>query len=185
MKSNIKIIFSSIILIATLLIIIWKISPNATSPDPTNGDIKSTSKRERPGDKNHGPTNGKSETTESNNNALLPVDAAAKDAILDKIHEASVTYNAANLPIIKPYLLSPDPEIRQEAVSGMVILGEAAASPMLREAAKHMNTAEDVKIMLEAAEYLELPRANLKELLNKKKNKATPPPAPSDPSQPK
>ena len=117
------------------------------------------------------------------NESQLPQDTGDGDSIIDKINGALTTYNAAHLPIIKPYLLNSDPEIRQEAVRGMIILGEAAASPMLREAAKQMNSAEDVKIMLEAAEFLELPRANLKELLNKKKSKATPSPVAPDPSQ--
>jgi hypothetical protein len=189
MKSNIKIILSSILLLAAVLLVIWKISAK-NPPSGSSTDIKSTTKHERAGGDNHASQGGNQQAggaaggagANQNNGAQ----AATKEVILEKIQEASTTYDAAQLPIIKPHLLNADPEIRKAAINGMVVLGDAAASPMLREAAKQMNTAEDMKVMLEAAEYLELPSANLKEILkNSKKKKATPPEVPSEQNQTK
>lgn len=86
----------------------------------------------------------------------------SKEAIAAAIHEASITYDAKELPKIQPYLLHPDPEIREAALNGMLVLGDAAASPLLRAAAKQIASPEEAAKMLEAAGYLELPSASLR-----------------------
>ena len=181
MKSNIKIILSSTALIAALLIVIWKNSSDKTPSAPINHTISSTNKRERATIKNDisGEDRNNKTATSHDDASPSPQDIATKDAIVKKIHGAAITYKAENLPVIKPYLLSSDPEIRQEAVDAMIILGDSTASPMLREAAKQMNTAQDLKIMLEAADYLELPPANTKEIFKNRKNSNEEPPNPS------
>lgn len=95
--------------------------------------------------------------------------AESKQTILEKIHEASITYDPSQLPAIRGYLLHPEAEIREAAVNGMIVLGDASAGPMLREAAKLAPTAKEAVVMEEAADYVELPSANLGELLKKKK----------------
>ena len=77
--------------------------------------------------------------------------------IAKKIEEASVMYDAKALPLIEPYLLHPDPEVRTAALNGMITLGEAGAAPLLREAAKKAATPKEAVAMGEAADYLELP----------------------------
>lgn len=77
--------------------------------------------------------------------------------ILVKIEEASVTYDPKGLPLLDPYLLHPDPEIRAAALNGMIVLGEAGAAPMLRDAAKKAPTPKEAVALTEAADYLELP----------------------------
>lgn len=84
-----------------------------------------------------------------------------RTAILGKIEEASVTYDPKGLPLIEPYLLHPDPEVRAAALNGMIVLGEAGASPMLREAAKKAPTPKEAVALTEAADYLELPPGSL------------------------
>lgn len=182
MKFNIKIILSSIALLAAVLIVIWKFYPENAPAEPSGKETVSDTKHGRVHVKN----NGDKLTPEPSDSGInSPLDTTKdgdptkkKEFIIFKIDEASTTYDAAYLPVIKPYLLNADPEIRAEAVNGMLILGDSAASPMLREAAKQMTNAEDIKAMLEAAEFLELPRANLKEIF--KKNKAAKAPQPSD-----
>ncbi len=182
MKLNTKIIFPSILILAVLTFVIIKVSSDNATPEPSNLENTSTTKHERTSDKTHPPKIGSldPETKNSGTNHTLPKgdQTANKETILGKIQDASITYDAAYLPVIKPYLLNSDPEIRKEAVNAMVILGDSAGGPMLREAAKQMSNAEDMKAMLEAAEFLELPPANLKEIL--KKNKAAKAPEPSD-----
>ena len=78
-------------------------------------------------------------------------------AILTDIEQASVTYDAKALPQIEPYLLHPDPEIRAAAMNGMVILGDAAAGPLLRKAAESAPTPKEAVALNEAADYVELP----------------------------
>ncbi len=180
MKFNIKIILSSIILLSAVLIVIWKISSeNTPVGTPAKATVSST-KLERANGKNNGDKSGP-ETTD--NGKIKPSDKAKegeqpanKSLILDKMHAAAVTYDAASLPVIKPYLVNTDPEIRKEAVNAMLILGDSAASPLLREAAKQMTTAEDMKTMIEAAEFLEIPPVDQKKIFKKKKGTETPEP---------
>jgi hypothetical protein len=77
--------------------------------------------------------------------------------ILNTIEQASVTYDAKALPDIEPYLLHPDPEVRQAAMNGMIVLGDAAAGPLLRKAAEKAPTPKEAVALTEAADYIELP----------------------------
>jgi hypothetical protein len=77
--------------------------------------------------------------------------------ILGKIEQASVTYDPKGLPLLEPYLLHPDPEVRTAALNGMIVLGEAGGAPLLREAAKKASTPKEAVALTEAADYLELP----------------------------
>lgn len=84
-----------------------------------------------------------------------------KEQIFAVIEEAMVSYDPQELPKIQPYLLHADPEIRQVALESMVNMGEAAAAPMLRAAAKLAVTPQEAVAMNEAADYVELPSATM------------------------
>jgi len=112
------------------------------------------------------PPSSKSDTRESatppnSGGETSPKQAALADderiAILNEIEQAAVTYDAKALPSIEPYLLHPDPEVRQAAMNGMVILGDAAAGPLLRKAAGNAPTPKEAVALGEAADYVELP----------------------------
>jgi hypothetical protein len=94
-----------------------------------------------------------------------PVSDSAKlanqSAILATIEDAAVTYDAKALPAIEPYLVDPDPVVRAAALNGMIVLGDAAAAPLLREASRHVDTPQEAVALLEAAKFVELPSANL------------------------
>lgn len=92
-----------------------------------------------------------------------------KEQILETVHQASITYDPKELPAIQKYLLNADPEIREAARNGMVVLGDASAGPMLRDASKLASTPHEAVAMLEAADYVELPSGTL----NLKKRTAT------------
>jgi len=77
--------------------------------------------------------------------------------ILNEIEQSSVTYDAKALPSIEPYLLHPDPEVRQAAMNGMIVLGDAAAGPLLRNAAGKAPNPKEAVALGEAADYIELP----------------------------
>jgi hypothetical protein len=85
-----------------------------------------------------------------------------QEAALTFLHETSITYDPAELPKIQPYLLSADIEVQKAAVDAMVVLGDAAAAPMLREASRQTMDTDMVMEMLKAADYLELPPADVK-----------------------
>lgn len=91
---------------------------------------------------------------------------ASQAVILGQIEEASVTYDAKALPLIEPYLLNPDPVIREAAMKGMINLGDAAAGPLLREASHNVSTPQEAVALLEAADYVELPSG--RPILNKR-----------------
>jgi hypothetical protein len=97
----------------------------------------------------------------------------ARAVAIEKMQEASTSYDAAQLPVIQPYLVSPDPKLRAAAVDAMVVLGDASAGAMIREAAKSMTSLDEVKKMEKAADYVELPPVDFKKVSEKmKKRKA-------------
>lgn len=105
--------------------------------------------------------------------ALQPItDPIEVEKILEDIHSAAVTYDAAHLPEIDRYLLHPNLEIRKAAKDAMVILGDPAAGPLLRSASAQASSPREAVALLEAADYVELPSAKLK--LKKKPKSTTP-----------
>lgn len=90
----------------------------------------------------------------------LSADAPA-EAILAEIEAASISYDARELPRIRPFLTHPDPAVREAAVNGVFILGDAAGAPLLREAARLTATPQEAVRLLEMADYLELPSGSL------------------------
>ena len=86
----------------------------------------------------------------------------AREATIEQMHDAATTYDKAQLPVIQPYLVDPDPELRAAAADCMVILGDASAGPMLREAAKKVSSAQEAKDLEKKADYVELPSIDVK-----------------------
>lgn len=84
----------------------------------------------------------------------------AREAAIELMHDAAITYDKAQLPIIQSYLVNADPELRAAAVDCMIILGDASAGPMLREAARKLDSAEEAKDFEKKADYVELPPAD-------------------------
>lgn len=80
------------------------------------------------------------------------------------LHDAAVTYDAAQLPVIRPYLTHSDPAIRAAAANAMVVLGDASAAPMLRDAARSFGSSDEAKSLEKKAAYLELPPASSEEM---------------------
>ena len=85
-----------------------------------------------------------------------------KDGILTAIETASETYHPVSLPKIQPYLTHPDPEVREEALNGIVNLGEAAGAALLSAAAQRSPSKQEAVRLIEMAEYLELPVSTTK-----------------------
>ncbi len=103
-------------------------------------------------------------------------------ALLEEINEAAVTYDAAALPRIQPYLTHSAPEVREAAKNGMIVLGDAAAGPLLREASRHVTTPQEAVALLEAADYVELPSGSV--LLKSQAAPNTPRPSGNLPQSP-
>jgi hypothetical protein len=93
-----------------------------------------------------------------------------REAAIHEMHEASITYDPAQLAVIQPHLRDPDPEIRKEAREAMLVLGDASASPMLREAAKGASSPEEAAMFEEAAAFLDLPPGSFKKLSSGRKS---------------
>lgn len=83
----------------------------------------------------------------------------SQEKILEEIEAASITYDPVYLPKIRPFLTHPDPEVREAALNGIVNLGDEAGAPLLREAARQLNNAQEASKLMEMADYLELPPA--------------------------
>lgn len=105
-----------------------------------------------------------------------------KPQILEWIDDAAVSYDAKELPKIQPFLLHSEPEVRKAALDGMVNLGDAAAAPMLRAAAKLALTPEEAVAMNDAAAYVELPSGSMRGM---KKKKSASQPQGQAPAQPR
>lgn len=93
---------------------------------------------------------------------------SGKQENLDVIWQTMSTFSEEGLPVLKPYLSNSDPEIRSAAVEAIKQLAVPAGADVLRAAAKDAKTTREQIEMLEAAEFLELPRlpvSVLKELM--------------------
>jgi hypothetical protein len=178
MKPNLKILAGFLMLLLALLVVMWRAGPDEPSVSPTGAVFKSA--REDETRKTavplpfRGEPAGRPGAVDAQEESDAPDEArmAARDAALEKIHDAATTYDPVELAAIQPYLVNADLGIREAAVNGMIVLGDAAAGPMLREAAARMESAEEAKAMLAAADYVELPPANLKELIKRSKESA-------------
>jgi hypothetical protein len=73
------------------------------------------------------------------------------------IESAALRYEPSAVKDIKPWLLDADPEIRQAARDGLVMLGESDAIPFLRDAASRLEDPAEVASFHEAADLLSLP----------------------------
>jgi hypothetical protein len=85
--------------------------------------------------------------------------AAEMDRALQTIEQASISYDPAQLPAIRPYLYHPAKEVREAALQGIVNLGDASGARLLRDAANIAASTEEKLELLKMAEYLELPPA--------------------------
>lgn len=155
-------------LIALLLIGIlgafWLAGPGPTEPVPTPETKASTAAAPN----SPGPASAGAKREEPT--SVSPAPSAAtpaptdRETIFQAIEAASVTYDPASLSKIQPYLTHPDPEVREEALHGIVNLGDAAGAPLLREAARRAPNSQESRRLNEMADYLELPPATTKML---------------------
>ncbi|MFM2170539.1 MAG: hypothetical protein RI957_768 [Verrucomicrobiota bacterium] len=88
-------------------------------------------------------------------------DTQSTKILLEKIHDASVTYDPKQLPYIAEFLLHENPEVRKASLDGMIVLGDSAAAPLLRKAALSAPSPQEAVALEEAAKYMELPSASL------------------------
>ncbi len=85
--------------------------------------------------------------------------ATEMNRALQTIEQASISYDPAQLPAIRPYLYHPAKEVREAALQGIVNLGDASGARLLRDAANIAASSEEKLELLKMAEYLELPPA--------------------------
>lgn len=85
-----------------------------------------------------------------------------REVVFQEIQSAVITYSPEAVKPIALHLTDSDPEIREAARQGLVQLGESAAIPFLRHAARQLDEIES-KACQEAASFLELPSWSLTE----------------------
>lgn len=133
-----------------------KPSPNAVASSP------SVSTRMNQAASPGSASSSSSAELETSKSVVAPVKLPeAKPEVLEFIHEAAISYSAEELPKIQPFLQHPDPEVRAAALQGMITLGDAAAAPLLRNAAQFAISAEEAAALRQAADYVELPSGSL------------------------
>ena len=172
------------IIASAVILMFWnQTGSNSKHPDPAQTAAASDPSKQGSQSQTSAATRATGSSTSDPVPRATPADhPTERGAILDMLHDAATMYDAAYLPVIEPYLTHTDPEIRAGAVDAMIILGEAAASPMLRRAASRMTSAADVRMMLEAADYLELPEADITRFLRPGRGGSDP--GRSDPPRP-
>ncbi len=126
-------------------------APSATAASPTT--TVSSQRVAAPADPANVATSGGSTAPSLVAGPHAPTAAAAVEAM----HEAMVSYDPANLPIIVRYLNHADPELRSTALENILQMGDAAAAPLLRQASDNALSPKEALAMLDAADYLELP----------------------------
>ena len=168
-----KIITAAVICIIAVILVVVKISTNADEKNDNRdaekpSPISSAAARVKVKDNRQDSPVNQQNQIDAINQELVTADVEKmREEALEKIQDASVTYDAAELPTIRPYLESSDPVLRAAAVDAMLVLGDAAAGPMLREAAQRLESEDEAKQMIKAADYIELPPADIKEMADK------------------
>lgn len=173
-----KVSKATLIGFAILVVVLAFIAISAPSNDPVDSSstveasqkkqrVRTSRSRQKTHTKQH-ISSVASRRPRSESDSAVAVDPATllaeREAAIEKMDDASTSYDPAQLPIIQPYLESSDPKLREAAIDAMINLGDAAAAPMLRDAAAKLKSDLEAKKMNEAADYLELPSANFKEI---------------------
>lgn len=153
-------------------------SPASITPRPTTAPVTFAAPQPTPGS---APATDASEATNDAPAASPPAPAVAlspeqKQAAIDRMHDAMVSYEPSQVPVIAAYLTHSDPELREIARDSLIQMGEAAAAHHLRAAAQKLTDPAEAAALLEAAEFLELPPARLSELRPPQPTKASIPP---------
>lgn len=152
----------------------------------SNADSRADDAKRPIAQKSHSAVLGAGKSSQFLPEAPIPSDESnpngpvTKEEILESVHQASITYDPKELPAIQKYLLDADPEIREAARNAMIVLGDASAGPMLRDASKLAPTPHEAVAMLEAADYVELPSGTL----NLKKRSTSKPKRPPSRAKP-
>ena len=107
----------------------------------------------------------RSATTPTDASPMVQAKAGeTKAQTLELIDAAMSTYSDEGLPALKSYLSHSDPDIRSATVEALKQLAVPQAADALRQAAKSARNDRERISMLEAAEFLELPRLPLSEV---------------------
>lgn len=156
----------SILLLATFAFFITNQEDAATRPIASEEKSKHAKKTTAPLAIERAPTSAVPPKQDTQTSTESPKEASTnplstRDEIVDRMNEASVSYDPAQLPVIEPYLRNGDPAIRAAALDAILVLGHADGAPLLREAAKSAESSEEAANLEKAADFLELPPADL------------------------
>lgn len=91
----------------------------------------------------------------------LPPLIADPVAAKERIQQLAMTFNEAEVPALARYLEHASPEVRLEAATGLVLLGDMSATPYLQAAANRaelLQATSEATTLREAAELLAKPR---------------------------
>ncbi len=157
----------AILLIAAGAAVYWNSGGGSQSKKVPLNNVGVSTSHERP--RSQTPASGgklerRSAEEPSADPAVLAQRAEAKKAVLESLNDAATTYDAAQLPFINKFLYDGDPEIRKAARDAMLVLGDASAGKMLREAGETATNEQERSELMKAADYAELPTVNLKQM---------------------
>lgn len=137
---------------------------NVTSaPPPAIPAMPSAEEKNAPGPAAIDQGSATSDTTPANaaEPGGLPPLTADPVAAKERIQQLAMTFNEAEVPALARYLEHASPEVRLEAASGLVLLGDMSAAPYLQAAANRaelLQATSEATTLREAAELLAKPR---------------------------
>jgi len=80
-----------------------------------------------------------------------------KAEVLERIGSLATEYEPESVPQLEPYLGSPDPEIREAALTAFIQIDQTASVPVLRAAAERATDPAEKQKLREAADFIALP----------------------------
>ena len=120
-------------------------------------------------------------------NAQAEAHEAMVQAEIDKLTELQANDDADSLHAILADLTNSDKEIRAAAVESTIQFGSRDAIPVLKDLAARTQDPDEKKALLDAADFLALPKMNEPDQPGEQSqmpNAASPPDASSAPGQP-
>lgn len=84
-----------------------------------------------------------------------------KEFIINNLQSIGQSYKPASLSQIDPWLSNPDKDIRSAALNAVLLIGDPAGACLLRKAAKSVDDPREASVLLDKADYLELPSFKL------------------------
>jgi len=84
-----------------------------------------------------------------------------KESIIDQLQSIGESYDPEFLAQVAPWLSNPDKDVRTAAMNAILLIGDSAGASLLRKAVNLVDDPREASVLLDNADYLELPPSQL------------------------